>query len=432
MVMGGAHTQRRSISRWLEYATYFVLFTLLSNAFLGLWARLRAGDEAVGLASAEGDPVTRFLLLAAYLSAIFWGAASFHRVARLFLRAPLLVLLLLWALASIGWSEAPEVAFRRVVAVILGSVVAAFLVVRFDFKELLSLLGWVLLLSLGASFVVALVLPDIGRIPELRGESWAGVFIHKNSLGRFALLGVLVFAWLFSTRRRGRSVWGLAVLLSLLLLYESDSRSAQILLLALVLWLGMLGLARRLRRVWPAYLAAVVLIIGGVSASLVANMDTIVQLTGRDLTLTGRVPLWGIVLGYIQERPFLGYGFGSFWLEETYGIAVSGLAGWSVPHAHNGFLDLWLDLGAVGLGLGLLFLFASLYHWWRIYMRTGSSEALFWLTIWAFLLLYNFTESNLLRSNNLLWTLCMLTYLRSLRLGGVLQNKMVGGYGTFR
>jgi exopolysaccharide production protein ExoQ len=425
------YPQRKSVSRWLEYAIYLVLLTLLTNAFLGMWARIREGPEAVGLASAEGDPITRFTLLGAYLLAISWGMGSLPKVVRLFLRAPLLVFLLAWTLASMAWSEAPDVTFRRVVAVILASLAAAILVVRLNFWELLSLLAWVFLVSLGASFLVGVALPELGRVPEPRGEPWVGVFVTKNVLGRVVALGALVFLWLLLWGRH-RIFWGAALFLALFLLYKSESRTTQILFLVAILWMGTLVLAWRLRRVWPAYLAALVLLVGGAGLGLVANLETIAQLTGRDLTLTGRVPLWGIVLGYIQERPFLGYGFGSFWLEETYGIAVSGLAGWSVPHAHNGFLDLWLDLGAVGLGLGLLFLFASLYHWWRIYMRTGSSEALFWLTIWAFLLLYNFTESNLLRSNNLLWTLCMLTYLRSLRLGGVLQNKMVCGYGTFR
>ena len=403
--------KRKAFSRWLEYATYFVLLTLLTNAFFGMWMRL---NEGVGLASAEGDPITRSLLLGVYLLATLWGIGSLPRVVQLFLRAPLLALLLMWALLSIGWSEVPEVTLRRLLGVILTSLAAGFLITRYSFKELLSLFGWVFLVILGASFIVGWVLPDMGRMPELRGESWAGVFIHKNSLGRFALLGALIFSWLFFARRRGRILWGLAVLLALFLLYKSDSRSAQILTLVLLLWIGLFGLAWRLRRLWPAYLAAVALMTGGLGISILLNLEAIAQLTGRDLTLTGRVPLWEIVLAYIQDRPFLGYGFGGFWLEDTYGLAVSRLAGWSVPHAHSGFLDLWLDLGAVGLGIGLLLLLVSLRYWWRVYMRTGSPEALFWLALWAFSVLYNFVESNFLRSNNLIWFFIASSYLRGI------------------
>jgi exopolysaccharide production protein ExoQ len=411
VVMVQRYPQRKSVSRWLEYAIYFVLFTLLTNAFLGMWARLREGPEALGLASAEGDPITRFLLLGAYLLAISWGMGSLPKVVRLFLRAPLLVILLAWTLASMAWSEAPDVSFRRVVAVILGTLAAAILVVRLNFWELLSLLAWVFLVSLGASFLVGVALPELGRAPEPRGEPWVGVFAQKNMLGRVALLGSLVFFWLL-LRGRHRIFWGAALFLALFLLYESESRTAQILFLVAILWMGTLVLARRLRRVWPAYLAALVLLVGGAGVGLVANLETIAQLTGRDLTLTGRVPLWEIVWGYIQDRPLLGYGYGSFWLEETYGLAVSALAGWSVPHSHNGYLDLWLDLGLVGFGLGLLLLLATLGYWWRAYMRTGAPEPLFWLVVWAFFFMYNFAESGFVRSNNLLWLLLAQMYLR--------------------
>jgi len=405
------YPQRKSVSRWLEYAIYLVLLTLLTNAFLGMWARIREGPEAVGLASAEGDPITRFMLLGAYLLAISWGMGSLPKVLRLFLRAPLLVFLLAWTLASMAWSEAPDVSFRRVVAVILGTLAAAILVVRLNFWELLSLLAWVFLVSLGASFLVGVALPELGRAPEPRGEPWVGVFVQKNVLGRVALLGALVFFWLL-LRGRHRIFWGAALFLALFLLYKSESRTAQVVFLFAILWMGTLILAWRLRRVWPAYLAALVLLVGGAGVGLVANLETVAQLTGRDLTLTGRVPLWEIVWGYIQDRPLLGYGYGGFWLEETYGLAVSALFGGIVTHAHNGYLELWLDLGLVGFGLGLLLLLATLGYWWRAYMRTGASEPLFWLVVWAFFFMYNFVESGFVLSNSFLWLLLVQMYLR--------------------
>lgn len=403
--------RRTFLFRWLEYATYFLLFTFLTGAFLGLWMRLSKGPEAVGLASAEGDPIIRITLLGAYLLVVVWGISSSLQVLRLFLRAPLLILLLVWAFLSVVWSEAPDVTIRRTVALALGVLVAAVLVLRLDFWEFLSLLAWVFLISLGASFLIGFALPELGRVPEPRGEPWVGVFVQKNLLGRAALLGALVFTWLLLGGRR-RVLGGVGLFLALFLLYASESRAAQMLLLFAILWIGILVLARRLRRIWPAYLAAFVLLVGGVGVGLMTNLERVAELTGRDLTLTGRVPLWEIVWGYIQERPLLGYGYGGFWLEETYGIAVSALAGWSVPHSHNGYLDLWLDLGLVGFVLGLLLLLGALGHWWRAYMQTGASEPLFWLTIWAFFFMYNFAESAFVRFNSLLWFFLAHMYLR--------------------
>ena len=105
--------------------------------------------------------------------------------------APLLILLLAWALLSVGWSEAPDITFRRVVAVALGALAAAILVVRLDFWEFLSLLAWVFLASLGASFIIGFVAPEIGRVPEPRGSHGWGCS-QKNMLARVALLGALI------------------------------------------------------------------------------------------------------------------------------------------------------------------------------------------------------------------------------------------------
>jgi hypothetical protein len=60
VVMVQRYPQRKSVSRWLEYAIYFVLLTLLTNAFLGMWARLREGPEAVGAGLSGGGPYYPF------------------------------------------------------------------------------------------------------------------------------------------------------------------------------------------------------------------------------------------------------------------------------------------------------------------------------------------------------------------------------------
>jgi len=86
---------------------------------------------------------------------------------------------------------------------------------------------------------------------------------------------------------------------------------------------------------------------------LVTNqLAAIAPLIGRDAQLTGRVDLWLILPSYIAERPWLGYGFGAFWVADSANVSlIWNAVGWTPPHAHDGWLDALLELGVVGLAL---------------------------------------------------------------------------------
>lgn len=395
--------------RLAEESVYGFMIILLTGAFLSLWSRVTF--ETGSLATVEGDPLTRNVLLVGYSVSLLLGARFAPGLLFLLRRSFLLVALLFWALLSTFWSEAPEVTFRKGIAIVLATSLAFILVIRFNFRDFIHLMSWAFLIVLGASLLAVVVMPEIAIVSEPRGEPWRGVFVQKNILGNVALLGSLVFTWQVFVEKRLKGLWLTSLFLALFLLYKSDSRTTQVVLLALLSWIGTLWLARRVRRVWPAVLAGLILVVGSIGVTLLSNLEAISTLTGRDLTLTGRVPLWEIVWSYIQERPLLGYGFGSFWLAETYGLSVSALAGWEVPHSHNGFLDLWLELGVVGLALGVFLLLTSLVFWFRAYLKTGLLEALFWATMGGFFILYNFSESGFLKTNNVLWLLLTLMYL---------------------
>jgi len=126
----------------------------------------------------------------------------------------------------------------------------------------------------------------------------------------------------------------------------------------------------------------------------------------RDSTLTGRTDIWSAVLLSISKRPLLGYGFDAFWLGmkgESANVLLS--VRWPALHGHNGFLDLWLDLGAAGvvtfMGGYVLLCRRAL----RV-LRSSTDWAPVWLCIYlAFTLLYNLTESALVRENTIFWVL---------------------------
>jgi O-antigen ligase len=138
-----------------------------------------------------------------------------------------------------------------------------------------------------------------------------------------------------------------------------------------------------------------------------SDLETSLSLIGRDATLTGRTELWSLVLAKIWERPWLGYGYSGFWQGPTSeaGQYVWSAIGWDAPHAHNGLLDLWIDLGLLGLIIYVLIFslnFIQAINWVR---ATKTAENYFPLVYLVFIFLANLTESNLLVQNDIIWIL---------------------------
>jgi O-antigen ligase len=136
----------------------------------------------------------------------------------------------------------------------------------------------------------------------------------------------------------------------------------------------------------------------------------LILLLGRDSTMTGRTDIWQAVLQAVLKRPLLGYGFAAFWLSlrgESANIILA--LRWAVPAAHNGFLEIWLQLGACGL-----LLFGVGFVKGGIVALREFRQPMFQLAAWplAVLLLtivYNVDESSLMQANDFLWVLYVAT-----------------------
>jgi exopolysaccharide production protein ExoQ len=135
---------------------------------------------------------------------------------------------------------------------------------------------------------------------------------------------------------------------------------------------------------------------------LVTNSDAALTLLGRDSTLTGRTQLWHECMVSILKRPMLGYGFDAFWrgmIGESARVTLA--VHWLVPTAHNGALQLWLDLGAVGLTLFVVAFAVYTAKSLRFYLSNESHLRAWPLAYLAFVFFYNFTEVTELEQNNI-------------------------------
>jgi exopolysaccharide production protein ExoQ len=318
---------------------------------------------------------------------------------------------LLWVLIgmvgfSVLWSDFPSDTVRQTIAVVGTTLIGLYLAARYTMKEQLWLLAWTFGIITILSILFSLGLPSSGR----SGSFWLGIYHQKNLLGRIMLLSAIVFLLMVWSVRKRRWVPWLFFGLSLMLLVLSGSKTSLALLFTLIALLPFYTAMRlNYKLAVPAVLAQV-FVGGAIFVVMLTAAEAVVGAFGKDLTFTGRTDLWGYALDMIELRPWLGYGFGGFWQGwDGPSAYIWKVEPWLPEHPHNGFLNLWLNLGLVGLLVFALGYFVALGRGAKLVSLTRTPEYLFPMAYLMFLVLYNLSESVLLLQNTLFWILYVTT-----------------------
>jgi exopolysaccharide production protein ExoQ len=326
------------------------------------------------------------------------------------LRLPLLLALLALALLSTLWSVEPGVSLRRAVAFAAFALLGAVMGLRWSGRELVERLLWLALFLSAASLLFQLALP---RLATMSDGAWRGAFAHKNVLGQMAGFAVLVLLLGLRHRLLPRPLLLAALLLASALLIFS--RSATSLVVTLALAAGFLLLGRGVLD--PLAKAAIVAFAAaGLAFALLGLLlapEQAVELLGRDLTLTGRLPLWDLVLSRIADRPWLGFGYHALFTVPAFTDYVLLTLGWPAPNAHSGYLEVALGLGWIGLALALALLAQATV---RAVRALASGDALAGEAALLFLAAYlarNLVESELLLQTHLSWLVLVALLVRT-------------------
>jgi O-antigen ligase len=266
---------------------------------------------------------------------------------------------------------------------------------------MLRLMFWVTAIVLIGSIVIAVVLPAAGL--DLEGRL-RGVFPHKNAISGYASIAFLMIA--AQLVAMGYRHWlatladGLLACLCIVSMMWSESASA----IPVLLFAVPLLLAPRVLRTADRSVIAVIPVLLGVAvagaALAVYNHDAITEMLGKDPDMSGRTRVWMYSLKMFLERPGLGYGYSTFWE----GFNSPGGVFWSVsnlgvPHSHNGYIQLALDTGVVGLVLFMAALGSLIFRLaWLI--RHGNDPLINWAVAFLGLFLVsNLSESRLWIAN---------------------------------
>lgn len=395
--------QPRRLLIWVLKALEKVYVTaslvLLTGAF-GIFLGPQSADNS------DGSQTMQLLFLVMYavaLGLILVRPAHFMDYVRAEKALGLVVLL---ALLSIAWATNPELTARRSVALAGTTLFGAYLASRFSIHELLRLVGWAFIIVIASSILSALVIPGYGIMREPHAGAWRGVFSHKNALGRAMALGAIVLSLLANKRPLREWLFSLSAIVAVLTVFYSQSASSFVVLIACVIAIRLLPTLRSHSSAALFFVLFGLLIASSAAVLFVVSPMDLLGLLGRDPSLTGRTELWQLAMTAVTDRPWFGYGYSSFWLGWSGPSAeIWARLNWEPPHAHNGVIDMLLNLGVIGLALFVTTITRALSYGVEYYRTNRSRYAAWPIAFFMFLVLTNLSENTFLGRNDLFWVL---------------------------
>jgi exopolysaccharide production protein ExoQ len=395
--VGNAQRRKKLMSAAMPSWQYWVSGFLLLDTMqaFGVISRVVYGSWA----GKGGDKITQSMNLLMIAASLTLFAISCRRSNKGFTVGSVLALSAVGFLClSALWSLDPPTTLRVAIVylfVILGAIGIAG---TMDADEFMHLLSWCCFLAALVSIFLRIASPGNAMTVDAGEVDFMGIFAQKNVLGQVMATGAL--ATLHDIRVSRRRYLGKLCMLFVFLAmaYASKSTGA---LLATLLFCGISGFDSLWRRGGAARSTAVILAVI-LAPSLIlalAAPDTLLEMIGKDPTLTGRTEIWAYVNKDIGMKPLLGWGYYVFW-EETnqYAAEISSAVHWEVPNAHNGLLEFLLDVGVVGTALFAFILMRTIVLAVRCLRTPERALAISTLSCCMGILLVGVSETVLLTS----------------------------------
>ncbi len=281
-----------------------------------------------------------------FLSPLFWTIAMFFG----------------WLCLSLFWSVHPSYTiFKLGVLVVLGT--ASIGIAKQLSLRQIALLSMYTCIGLIVIGVIAEM--SLGTFRPLGEYRFTGTS-HPNTEAIYGSMLCLFAPLLSSTKFRWKVVALMIFGIGIICLIMTKSRTSMVAAMIGIAVIQVLSLRGERRLV----LAVGLLLVAGIGATAMAfagmqaanDLGSMADMgRGEDMTtLTGRLPLWEILLEAISHSPWIGHGYLAYWDDEQVEYLSKTLK-WEIPHGHNMYLDITLDAGLIGLGLFFLCLITALF-----------------------------------------------------------------------
>jgi exopolysaccharide production protein ExoQ len=388
-------TLRPDVSRAIWIPTLWV--GIISSRPVSAWIGSGGTENTL-----DGSPIDRAFYLLLILAAFFtlsrrqvdWGTQL--------VRNWPVVFFYLFLLVSVVWANSPFASFKRWFKDVGNIIVALVILTEANpLQAFRAVFVRCALVLIPLSLIFIRYFPHLGRTYNRHsgGMEVTGVTFQKNSLGTMILACGLIFLWDWLERSRpgelprsriDRYTTILVAAIAVWLLYLSDSKTS-----ILALTLGSLIIIS-IRLPVLRHRVGTYGIYGITAATLFFLLDHFMGITefivaslGRDMTFTGRTEVWQELLN-VGTDPLLGTGFMSFWDDEFF---QGKLPYWVAHSAHNGYIEVYLAGGIIGIAVLTVMLLGTGARINRA-LASGSNYAAVRFSIFVMMLVANFSESN--------------------------------------
>ena len=384
-----------SSALWIPLLWMLIIGSRPVSVWLGIGVEMGSIEDY-----AEGSPLDRNIfsvLIASGLLVLFRRNILWSQFIRL---NTWIFMFVLYCGVSILWSDVPFVAAKRWIKGIGNLVMVLIVLTDRDPVEALKTLirRWTYVL-IPLSVVLIKYFPEQGRsYDRWTGEArFSGVGSDKNALGYLCLISGLFLAWSLlkvwrvkelSGRKNETVFMALAFVMVCWLLYKANSATSLLVFMFGIVCLVLLGVSS-VRKNLTLYV-----FVGGLTVAVLLSLVDVVGMgldaLNRDVTLTGRTELWKDLVSAGTD-PLIGVGYESFWLGEE-AKRLWKVYWWHPNQAHNGYLDMYLNLGAIGVLL-LIGIIVAVYRHVKRSLASMFDEGSLRLTFLGAILLYALTEA---------------------------------------
>lgn len=317
------------------------------------------------------------------------------------------VLLLLWEIATNFWSSEPSETLRSTIIATFSFLGAVSICAHLEWKRFIYLLNLVLTGVIFVSLLLIFGLPSIGRMQEIYPGAWSGLFQEKQALG-FAAAQQFITALALAFSYKEYRKWGFAAALGAFAIMGTQSKTALVMLVVIlaifvVAWLTQQG------KIIATFTIAGVLI-GGTIIFFVLKFapDIIFALLHKKKDFTGRTDIWEGMELLIQQRPLLGWGYGTIWKSQN---DLAAAYQWIYQHTdfhgyngHSSHKDMILQVGKIGYVFFLLAIIRTFISS-LLSISKGGIPMYFSLATLVSVINISFTESVLVNPMEMSWVL---------------------------
>jgi O-antigen ligase len=293
-----------------------------------------------------------------------------------------LIVFIGWAGVSIFWSEYHWATLAGLAYLVAFTVLGIFVALARDTIQIVRSFGDVLRLALALSMVVEILsgilinkpihlLGVDGRIAYLGPIT--GLENTSDQLGLVAVIALITFGTEIRTRSIGKG-WGIAsvALGGIVLVLTRAPLALGAMLVVLAAAAALYGLRRASAASLRYWQLALVVVVAAVAVLAWIYRAPIVATFNASGALTYRLTLWREVIVLTQSKPLQGWGWVGAWPIDTTPFSEFANPARFPGSALNGYLDVWFQLGLIGLVIFLGFLGLVFTRSWLLASRRRS------------------------------------------------------------